>query len=117
MNIITNAADAMRVIADRPRVLRIKSRISEPNGVAVSVEDSGTGIGPENIDRIFDTFFTTKNYGMGMGLAICRSIVESHGGQLSVSPGIPHGSVFHSSCVAANDNGSEIASLMSAIGT
>ena len=95
LNIITNAADAMRVIADRPRVLRIKSRVSEPNGVAVSVEDSGTGIGPENIDRIFDTFFTTKNNGMGMGLAICRSIVELHGGQLSVSPGIPHGSVFH----------------------
>jgi C4-dicarboxylate-specific signal transduction histidine kinase len=95
LNIITNAADAMRVITDRPRVLRIKSRISEPNGVAVSVEDSGTGIGPENIDRIFDTFFTTKNNGMGMVLAICRSIVESHGGQLSVSPGIPHGSVFH----------------------
>jgi signal transduction histidine kinase len=68
---------------------------SEPKGVAVSVQDSGAGIDPKNIDRIFDAFFTTKTNGMGMGLAICRSIVEAHGGNLSVSQGVPHGSVFH----------------------
>lgn len=95
LNIVTNAADAMRTIDDRPRVLRVRSMASEPKGVAVSVQDSGAGIDPKNIDRIFDAFFTTKTNGMGMGLAICRSIVEAHGGNLSVSQGVPHGSVFH----------------------
>ncbi|MGA8968692.1 MAG: PAS domain S-box protein [Pseudolabrys sp.] len=95
LNIITNAADAMRTIDDRARVLRVRSRSFDSNGVAVSVQDSGTGIDPKNIDRVFDAFFTTKTNGMGMGLAICRSIVEAHGGNLSVSPGVPHGSVFH----------------------
>jgi PAS domain S-box-containing protein len=95
LNIITNAADSMRTIDDRPRVLRVKSMASEPKGVAVSVQDSGAGIDPKNIDRIFDAFFTTKTNGMGMGLAICRSIIEAHGGNLSVSQGVPHGSVFH----------------------
>ncbi|MGC1652448.1 MAG: ATP-binding protein, partial [Candidatus Sulfotelmatobacter sp.] len=60
----------------------------------VTVEDSGTGIALEDMDRIFDTFFTTKPHGMGMGLAICRSIIEGHGGTLSASPGYPHGAVF-----------------------
>jgi PAS domain S-box-containing protein len=95
LNIITNAADSMRTIDDRPRVLRVRSMASEPKGVAVSVQDSGAGIDPKNIDRIFDAFFTTKTNGMGMGLAICRSIVEAHGGNLLVSQGVPHGSVFH----------------------
>ena len=95
LNIITNAADAMRAIDDRARVLRVRSRSFDSNGVAVSVQDSGTGIDPKNIDRVFDAFFTTKTNGMGMGLAICRSIVEAHGGNLSVSQGVPHGSVFH----------------------
>ena len=95
LNIITNAADAMRAIDDRARVLRVRSRSFDSNGVAVSVQDSGTGIDPKNIDRVFDAFFTTKTNGMGMGLAICRSIVEAHGGNLSVSQGVPYGSVFH----------------------
>jgi signal transduction histidine kinase len=60
----------------------------------IVVEDSGMGIDPKNIDRIFEAFFTTKSHGMGMGLSICRSIIENHGGRLSVSLGRPHGSVF-----------------------
>ena len=76
-------------------MLRVRSRPYDSNGVAVSIQDTGTGIDPENIDRIFDAFFTTKTNGMGMGLAICRSIVEAHGGSLSVSAGVPHGSIFH----------------------
>ena len=76
-------------------MLRVRSRPFDSSGVAVSIQDSGTGIDPQNLDRIFDAFFTTKTNGMGMGLAICRSIVEAHGGSLSVSPGVPHGSVFH----------------------
>ncbi len=93
-NLITNAIDAMDSVIDRPRILRVKSELNGSEGVIVTVEDSGTGIALENIDRIFDTFFTTKPHGMGMGLAICRSIVESHGGRLSASPGYPHGAVF-----------------------
>jgi PAS domain S-box-containing protein len=95
LNIVTNAADSMRGIDDRERLLRVRSRRFDSSGVAVSVQDSGSGIDPENKERIFDAFFTTKSNGMGMGLAICRSIVEAHGGNLSVSPGVPHGSVFH----------------------
>jgi signal transduction histidine kinase len=60
----------------------------------LSFEDSGTGIDSKNLEHIFDPFFTTKPQGMGMGLAICQSIVEAHGGNLAVSPGIPHGTVF-----------------------
>jgi|SRR5215475_9086485 PAS domain S-box-containing protein len=95
LNIVTNAADSMRSIENRERLLRVRSRPFDSNGIAVSVQDSGTGIDPKNVERIFDAFFSTKSNGMGMGLAICRSIVEAHGGNLSVSPGVPHGSVFH----------------------
>ena len=94
LNLVTNAADAMRGISDRARLLKVRSEALASDGVAVWLEDSGAGIAPENVDRIFDAFFTTRSGGMGMGLAICRSIVEAHGGSLSVSPGVPHGSVF-----------------------
>jgi signal transduction histidine kinase len=94
LNLMTNAIDAMRPVTARGRVLNIASRALPPNNVEVSVRDSGTGIAPEDIERIFEPFFTTKSGGMGMGLAICRSIVEAHGGTLSVSPVGPHGSAF-----------------------
>jgi PAS domain S-box-containing protein len=94
VNLIMNAIDAMSTVKDRVRVLRIKTEVHKLNGVLITVEDSGTGIDPQNLDRIFDTFFTTKPHGMGMGLSICRSIVESHEGDLSVVPAEPHGSIF-----------------------
>ena len=94
LNLITNAADAMRGITDRARVLKLTSRALESNAVAVSIEDTGTGIPPGDIDRIFQPFFTTKSNGMGLGLAICQSIVESHGGTMSVGVNAPHGSIF-----------------------
>jgi C4-dicarboxylate-specific signal transduction histidine kinase len=94
LNIVGNAADAMRPVTERARVLRLKSESHDADRVAVSVEDSGTGISAEDVDRIFDTFFTTKPNGMGMGLAICRSIVEAHGGSLSASAAASHGSVY-----------------------
>ncbi|MGA7581240.1 MAG: ATP-binding protein, partial [Pseudolabrys sp.] len=75
-----------------------------PSGVRMAVEDSGTGIDQENIDHIFDTFFTTKSHGMGMGLSICRSIVEAHGGRLSASPSHPYGSIFEITLPAAKDS-------------
>ena len=103
LNLVTNAADAMRAASGRARVLRVTSKASDSNDVAIALEDSGTGIDPENIDHIFDAFFTTKNNGMGMGLAICRSIIETHGGSLSASRGAPHGSVFQVVLPAAGD--------------
>jgi C4-dicarboxylate-specific signal transduction histidine kinase len=93
LNVVTNAADAMRAVTDRRRVLTVKC-VSEADSIAVSVQDSGTGIDPKDIERIFDPFFTTKTTGMGIGLAICRMIIQAHGGRLSASPAVPHGSVF-----------------------
>jgi PAS domain S-box-containing protein len=93
-NLMTNAIDAMESVTDRNRILRVKSKPNGSAGVLITVEDSGIGIAPENINRIFSAFFTTKSHGMGLGLAICRSIVESHGGRLSASPNYPHGAAF-----------------------
>jgi signal transduction histidine kinase len=93
MNLTTNAIDAMQSVTDRPRVLRAKSE--RGGGVLlVSIEDTSTGINPDNIDRIFDAYFTTKSSGMGVGLSICRSIVEAHNGRLWASASALHGSVF-----------------------
>jgi PAS domain S-box-containing protein len=94
LNLFTNAIDAMSSVTDRARVLTIKSGLGEADSVLVTLEDSGVGIDASHIDRIFDAFFTTKSEGMGMGLSICRSIIESHGGELSARSGHPHGSVF-----------------------
>jgi signal transduction histidine kinase len=94
LNLVMNAIEAMHSVTDCPRELRISSATHNPPGVVLTVADSGPGIDPQNSERIFDAFFTTKSNGMGMGLSICRSIVEAHGGQLSVSPAHPHGSVF-----------------------
>jgi len=90
-----NAVDAMSTVVNRPRVLRVKTEVHELGYLLITVGDSGIGIDPKNINRIFDPFFTTKSQGMGMGLLICRSIIENHGGRLSASPGQPYGSVFH----------------------
>jgi PAS domain S-box-containing protein len=94
LNLVINAAEAMMKIEDRQRLLRIESKRLDPNGIELTFQDSGPGIDAENIARIFDTFFTTKRDGMGMGLSICRSIVEAHGGTLSVASAMPNGSIF-----------------------
>ncbi len=96
LNLIMNAAEAMDAVTDRPRVLRVKTEPNEPSSVMITVQDSGPGIlPPENVARIFDSFFTTKSHGMGMGLSICRSIVEAHKGRLWASTGPDHGATFH----------------------
>jgi signal transduction histidine kinase len=95
LNLLRNAADAMGSVTCRARILTVKSTVYDPDGVLVSVEDSGTGIDPKHIDRIFDSFFTTKSEGLGMGLSICRSIIEAHDGRLWASSGLDHGSVFN----------------------
>ncbi len=95
LNLIMNAIEAMRSVADRVRLLRITSHvILESSGVLVTVEDSGTGIAQHSKDRIFETFFSTKTTGTGLGLTICRSIIESHGGSIQVSSNNPHGTIF-----------------------
>ena len=95
LNLISNAVEAMRFVSDRPRLLTIKSEFHAPDGVLVTFKDTGSGIAVQDVDRIFAPFVTTKSNGMGMGLAICRSIVEAHGGRIWVTPGELHGSAFH----------------------
>ena len=95
LNLVTNAVEAMSALREGARVLQVTTGLESPESVVMAISDSGTGIDRENVERIFDPFFTTKLRGMGMGLSICRSIVETHDGRLWVSPGTPHGSVFH----------------------
>jgi len=94
LNLARNAAEAMDGLSGRTRLLRVESAIYDSGNVLVAVEDSGTGIDPNDVDRIFDSFFTTKPQGMGMGLSICRSIIESHGGRLWAASKVGRGSVF-----------------------
>ena len=93
LNLITNAIDSMAA-KDGSRVLRVRSEVHDGGGVIVSVADTGTGIGPQELERIFNPLFTTKSGGMGMGLSICRSIIEAHDGRLWVAPNKPEGAVF-----------------------
>jgi PAS domain S-box-containing protein len=95
LNLIMNAIEAMAGVTGRPRSLRVRSEADDSREVLLTVEDSGTGIGSNDMSRIFDPLFTTKPNGMGMGLAICRSIIEAHGGRLWASRGTHHGSIFH----------------------
>jgi signal transduction histidine kinase len=88
-----NGIEAMASVTDRPRELVIRSR-HDAGHVLVAVQDSGTGIDPDNMDRLFNAFFTTKSDGMGMGLSICRSIIEAHGGEMWVSPNDGPGATF-----------------------
>jgi signal transduction histidine kinase len=93
-NLVMNAVDAMSAVADRARVLRVKTGVDPSGALLIAVEDTGIGIDPGDFDRIFDPFYTTKSHGMGMGLSICRSIIEVHGGRLTVARGQPDGAVF-----------------------
>jgi signal transduction histidine kinase len=93
LNLVANAIDAMAA-KDGARVLWVKSSVHGGGGVMVSVEDSGTGVQPEDIDQLFNPLFTTKAHGMGMGLSICRSIIEGHQGQLWAVSNAPQGGVF-----------------------
>jgi PAS domain S-box-containing protein len=94
INLVMNGIEAMQSVTDRPRELTIRSHQDETHRVLVTVTDSGTGISAENVDRLFDAFFTTKSSGMGMGLSICRSIIEAHGGRLWTTANAPHGATF-----------------------
>jgi PAS domain S-box-containing protein len=94
LNLVMNAVEAMSSVTDRKRILIVRSEINESDHVLITVEDSGIGIEPSNASRVFDAFFTTKAQGMGMGLSVCRTIIESHSGQLWFLARSPHGSCF-----------------------
>jgi signal transduction histidine kinase len=94
LNLILNAVEAMSVVDAGPRELRISTGRDAVDGVLVSVRDSGPGLDPTSVDRLFEAFYTTKPEGMGMGLAICRSIVEAHGGRMWATANEPRGAVF-----------------------
>jgi signal transduction histidine kinase len=93
LNLIINAIEAMRDVSEEERELLISSR-NEPDGVSVQVRDSGPGFAPSDLDRVFEAFYTTKPSGLGLGLSICRSIIESHGGRLWASANPPRGASF-----------------------
>jgi signal transduction histidine kinase len=82
LNLIMNGIDAMSEVCNRPRELLVTAGQDIPDKIRVSVRDSGTGIEPQNLTRVFQAFYTTKPYGIGIGLSISRSIIEAHGGRL-----------------------------------
>jgi PAS domain S-box-containing protein len=94
LNLIINAIDAMRDVGEEERELLISTR-NEADGVSVEVRDSGPGFAPAALERVFEAFYTTKPGGLGLGLSICRSIIEAHNGRLWASPNVPRGAIFH----------------------
>ena len=95
LNLILNAVQAMGESGLAVRELQIGTEPNRPDSVLVSVRDSGPGIRPESLDRLFDPFYTTKPGGMGMGLSICRSIIEGHGGQIWATSNGEQGAAFN----------------------
>jgi signal transduction histidine kinase len=106
LNLVLNAIDAMKAVEDRPRTLRITSRIDASGDVLLEVQDSGTGVKPDDLDHLFDHFFTTKADGVGIGLPISRAIVEAHGGRLWASPPTSGGATFQFTLPRPADAGS-----------
>lgn len=93
-NLVTNAVQAMCVGQEDTRELRISTGQTDQGDILVAVEDSGPGLDVQNPDRVFEEFYSTKPHGLGIGLSICRSIIEAHEGRLWASPGHPHGATF-----------------------
>ena len=106
LNLIVNAIEAMSGVDERPHELVVGSGRSDSNEVFVEVRDSGPGFDPENLNSLFDSFYTTKPDGMGMGLSISRSIVEAHGGRLWATPNQPHGAAFRFTLPVEGDGSS-----------
>ncbi|MNM87479.1 Sensor protein FixL [compost metagenome] len=94
LNLVVNAVEAMGDVTNRTRVLTMGTRIAAEDMLEISVADTGAGLGDGDIDHVFEPFYTTKKNGMGMGLAICRSIVEAHRGRLQATARAPHGTAF-----------------------
>jgi PAS domain S-box-containing protein len=112
INLVMNGMEAMAAVTDRPRDLAIRSSLHEPDQILVEVQDSGGGVAPGNVDRLFNAFYTTKPHGMGMGLSICRSIIQAHGGRIWVSSnaGGAAGTTFQFTVPVAKSSGPTIRS-------
>jgi signal transduction histidine kinase len=95
LNLVVNAIEAMSGSTADYRLLQIFVSADDDRAVLITVKDTGAGIDANDLDKIFDSFFTTKPNGMGLGLSICRSIVETHGGRLWATANIPHGAIFN----------------------
>ena len=95
LNLIINAIDAIGAAQTEPREIRIRSRKTRPSGVEISIQDTGGGLTTTDVNQIFDAFFSTKTGGMGIGLSICRSIIEAHHGRIWAEQSQPSGAVFH----------------------
>ncbi len=94
LNLMKNAADSMKLVTTRPRELSVRTEVNAKRAVQVTIQDSGMGLDPKNIEQLFEPFYTTKPQGLGMGLSISRSIIEAHGGHLWAEPGERHGAIF-----------------------
>jgi signal transduction histidine kinase len=104
LNLVNNAVEALADITHRPRELFIGTRMNGTNELLLTVRDSGKGMDLQNAHRVFDAFYTTKQEGMGMGLAVCRGIIEAHGGRLWATPNEPQGAVFQFTLPAYRDD-------------
>jgi PAS domain S-box-containing protein len=103
LNLIMNAVEAMNATIEGAKELLISTRKTHPDVVLVAVRDSGPGLAPANLDQLFDAFYTTKPAGLGLGLSICRSIIEAHGGRLSAKANVPRGAIFEFSLPGCPD--------------
>jgi signal transduction histidine kinase len=108
LNLLVNAIEAMSGIDEGARELRISTAKDASGGAVVTVRDTGSGLDPTSVDRLFLPFYTTKPEGMGMGLSICRSIIDAHGGRLWASANEPRGAVFQFTLPAASDETSPV---------
>ena len=108
LNLVMNGIEAMAGVQDRPTELMIGSHPTDGEHVTVAVHDTGVGIDPSHLDRLYNAFFTTKRGGMGMGLSMSRSIIEAHGGRLWAAPNLPHGAIFPLSLAPALGRDAEL---------
>jgi C4-dicarboxylate-specific signal transduction histidine kinase len=103
LNLTINALESMSSVSDGTRELLISTRSAEPGGVLIGVRDSGLGLTEGTLERLFDAFYTTKPGGLGLGLSICRSIIETHGGRLWATANVPRGAIFEFTVPAHSD--------------
>jgi C4-dicarboxylate-specific signal transduction histidine kinase len=94
VNLVVNAIEAMSGVVEGPRDLLISTSKADSDGVLIVVQDTGPGLAPKTLERLFEAFYTTKPSGLGLGLSICSSIVEAHGGRLWATANLPHGAIF-----------------------
>jgi signal transduction histidine kinase len=107
LNLLMNAIEALSDVGDGPRVLVVRSDPDAASGVLVTVRDSGPGLDPQQLDRLFEAFYTTKPHGLGLGLAISRSIIEAHGGRLWATANVPHGAVLQFTVPRGSEEGDD----------